>query len=105
MRHNDVSPSAYSRKAVVSYWRKDVHEILVDRLGGLSLPRKSVVNLTNRPDLTIDVYHERQTTTQQLLFTDLPLDFTAQHIFNFLFLCINTIMRYEKKSINKFNLR
>ena len=37
------SPSAFSRRAVVSYWRKYVHEVLVNRLGGLSLPRKSVV--------------------------------------------------------------
>ena len=28
----------------------DVHEVLVNRLGGLSLPRKSVVRLTDRPD-------------------------------------------------------
>ena len=31
------------RGAVVSYWRKYVHEVLVNRLGGLSLPSKSVV--------------------------------------------------------------
>ena len=42
--------------AVVSYWRKYVHEVLVNRLGGLSLPRKSVVRLTDRPDMTLDVY-------------------------------------------------
>ena len=29
---------------------------LVNRLGGLSLPRKSVVRLTGRPDMTLDVY-------------------------------------------------
>ena len=34
---------ADSRGAVVSYWRKYVHGVLVIRLGGLSLPRKSVV--------------------------------------------------------------
>ena len=43
-----------SRRAVVSYWRKYVHEVLVNRLGGLSLPRKSVVRLTDRPDMTLD---------------------------------------------------
>ena len=59
VRHTFVSPSADSRKAVVSYWRKYVHEVLVNRLGGLSLPRKSVVRLTNRPDMTLDVYHGR----------------------------------------------
>ena len=44
--HTFVSPSADSRGAVVSYWRKYVHEVLVNRLGGLSKPRKSVVRLT-----------------------------------------------------------
>ena len=57
-----VSPSAFPRKAVVSYWRKYVHKVLVNRLGGLSLPRKSVVRLTDRPDMTIDVYCGRKTT-------------------------------------------
>ena len=41
-----------------------MHEVLVNRLG-LSLPRKSVVRLTDRPDLTLDVYSGRKTTTQQ----------------------------------------
>ena len=40
----------------VSYWRKYVHKVLVNRLGGLSLPRKSVVRSTDRPDMTLDVY-------------------------------------------------
>ena len=53
-------PSAFSRRAVVSYWRKYVHEVLVNRLGGLSLPRKSVVRLTDRPDMTLDVYRGRK---------------------------------------------
>ena len=56
------SPSAFSRRAVVSYWRKYVHEVLVNRLGGLSLPRKSVVRVTDRPDITLDVYRGRKTT-------------------------------------------
>ena len=34
----------------------------VNRLGGLSLPRKSVVRLTDRPDMTLDVYRGRKTT-------------------------------------------
>ena len=55
-QHTFVSTSAFSRRAVVSYWRKYVHEVLVNRLGGLSLPRKSVVRLTDRPDMTLDVY-------------------------------------------------
>ena len=45
--------------------KKYVHEVLVNRLGGLSLPRKSVVRLTDRPDMTLDVYRGRKTTMQQ----------------------------------------
>ena len=66
-----VSPPAFSRRAVVSYWRKYVHEVLVNRLGGLSLPRKSAVRSTDRPNMTIDVYRGRKTTIQQ------------QRVFNF----------------------
>ena len=55
----------FSRRAVVSYWRKYVHEVLVNCLGGLSLPRKSVVRLTDHPDMTLDVYRGRKTTIQQ----------------------------------------
>ena len=47
------------------YWRKYVHKVLVNRLGGLSLPRKSVVRLTDRPDMTLDVYRGGKTTTKQ----------------------------------------
>ena len=42
-----------------------MHEVLVNRLGGLSLPRKSVVRLTDRPDMTLDVYRGHKTTIQQ----------------------------------------
>ena len=41
------APSANSRSAVVSYRWKYVHEVLVNLLGGLSLPRKSVARLTD----------------------------------------------------------
>ena len=47
-----------------------MHEVLVNRLGGLSLPRKSVGRLTDRPDMTLDVYRGRKTTMQQLILTD-----------------------------------
>ena len=40
-----------------------MHEVLVNRLGGLSLPKKSVVRLTDRPDMTLDVYNNSATTT------------------------------------------
>ena len=42
-----------------------MHEVLVNRLGGLSLSRKSVVRSTDRPDMTLDVYRGRKTTIQQ----------------------------------------
>ena len=42
-----------------------MHEVLVNRLGGLSLPRKSVVRLTDGPDMTIDVYRGHKPTIQQ----------------------------------------
>ena len=59
-QHTFVSPSAFSRRAVVTHWRKYVHEELVNRLGGLSLPRKSVARLTDRPDMTLNVYRGRK---------------------------------------------
>ena len=41
-----------------------MHEVLVNRLGGLRLLRKSVGRLTDRPDMTIDVCRGRKTTKQ-----------------------------------------
>ena len=76
-----VSPSADSRRAVVSYWRKYVHEVLVNRLGGVSLPRKNVVRLTDRLDMTLDVYRGRKTTMQQQQQYDIAL--TKHFFFNF----------------------
>ena len=54
----------YKSSSPEPIWRKYVHEVLVNRLGGLSLPRKSVVRLTDRPDMTLDVYRGRKTTIQ-----------------------------------------
>ena len=42
-----------------------MNEVLVNRLEGLSLPKKSVVRLNDRPDMTLDVDRGRKTTTQQ----------------------------------------
>ena len=39
------------------------YEVLVNGLGGLSLPRKSVARLTDRFDMILDVYHGYKTTT------------------------------------------
>ena len=46
-RYTFVSPSADSRRALVSYWQKYVHKVLVNHLGGQSLPRKSVIGFTD----------------------------------------------------------
>ena len=40
-------------------------EVLVNCLGDLSLPRKSVVRLTDSPDMTVAIYYGRKTTQQQ----------------------------------------
>ena len=42
-----------------------MHEVLVNRFGGLSLPRKSVVRLTDRSDMTVPFYRGSKTTIQQ----------------------------------------
>ena len=42
-----------------------MHEVLINCLGGVSLPRKSVVRLTDYPAMTLDVYHGRKTTTTE----------------------------------------
>ena len=55
-----------------------MHEVLVNRLGGLSLPRKSVVRLTDRPDMTLDVYRGRKTTVQQRTIDDSGPSFFLQ---------------------------
>ena len=51
-----------------------MHEVLVNRLGGLSLPRKSVVRLTDRPNMTLDVYRGRKITIQQQPITQQSSD-------------------------------
>ena len=63
----------FFQKGSSSYWRKYVHEVLVNRLGGLSLPRKSVVRLTDRPDMTLDVYRGCKTLQQQYNNIDVSL--------------------------------
>ena len=56
----------YIPKGSCQLLRKYMHEVLINRgLGGLSLPRKSLVRLSGRPDMPIAVYRGRKTTTQQ----------------------------------------
>ena len=77
-----------------------MHEVPVNRLGGLSLPRKSVVRLTDRPDMTLDVNRGRKTTIQpiyRLSDANEELDKVKQ-INNFISRCMKdrngTIKRY-----------
>ena len=44
-------------------WGKYVHEVLLNRFGDLNLSRKSVVRLTDRPDMTLDVNRGCKTIT------------------------------------------
>ena len=57
-----------------------MHEVLVNRLGGLSLPRKSVVRLTDRPDMTLDVYRGRKTTMQQEMSHTVGMTSFRRHV-------------------------
>ena len=52
-----------------------MHEVLVNGLGGLNLPRKSVVRLTDRPDMTSDVYCGCKTTTTIVVYRSALLIF------------------------------
>ena len=51
-----------------------MHEVLVNRLVGLSLPRKSLVRLTDHRNVTIGFYLGRKTTSQiNFLYTPFPV--------------------------------
>ncbi|MEW8247637.1 MAG: hypothetical protein AB2768_16570, partial [Candidatus Thiodiazotropha endolucinida] len=64
------------------------------------LPRKSVVRLTDRPDMTLDVYRGRKTTIQQQLTGVVLLVkttfFTLVTMFNVL-LMVGTEMEWETR--------
>ena len=51
--YNHALPMTDSSRSNVGYWRKEVHLVLVNHLG--SLPRNSVVRLTDSLAMTIDV--------------------------------------------------
>ena len=65
-----------------------MHDVLVNRLGGLSLPRKTVVRLTDRPDMTLDVYRGRKTTIQQQQQNQLEINFLETRVFHLSFIFI-----------------
>ena len=56
-----------------------MHEVLVNRLGGLRLPRKSLARLTDRPDMTLDVYRRRKTTHKTIEDVDLSKSLPTTH--------------------------
>ena len=62
-----------------------MHEVLVNRLGGLSLPRKSVVRLTDRPDMTFDVYRGRKQQCSSMVWDQESL-VRAEHNTHYLFI-------------------
>ena len=57
--------SADLRRSIDSYWQKYVQLVLVNHLGGLSLPRNGVDRLTDCPNMTIAVYHGCKITKQR----------------------------------------
>ena len=77
-----------------------MHEVLVNRLGGLSLPRKSVVRLTDRPDMTLDVYCGRKTTMQQKKKKIFDLEFSTFSNISFIpediYLKLRVVVHYQK---------
>ena len=82
-----------------------MQEVLVNRLGGLSLPRKSAVRLTDRPDMTLDVYRGRKTTMQQQQQNILKSGHWSRsrcHLKFFLFLALVAILWRATEPFSQF---
>ena len=73
-----------------------MHEVLVNRLEGLSLPRKSVVRLTDRSDMTLDIYRGRKTTMQQQQQQQKTFSIVFTHIRTIVSVCNGTPFTTEK---------
>ena len=54
-----------------------MHSVLVNNLGDQCESRNSVVRVTDRPDMTVAVYHGRKTTSQTTTTIYTALDVTA----------------------------
>ena len=80
-----------------------MHEVLVNRLGGLSLPRESVVRLTDRPDMTLDVYRGRKTTIQKYNIFFLQCLYVVHVLFSDMYMNIHfrTVPEKFKKMFTK----
>ena len=57
-----------------------MHKVLVNHVGGLSLPRKSVVRLTDCLERTIDVYRGCKTTQHIMLSYPLSGEFCSRYM-------------------------
>ena len=62
-----------------------MHKVLVNRLGGLSLPGKSVIRLSDRPNITTAVYNnttktDRLEQTVQIQMRQLLMELTDKHL-------------------------
>ena len=79
-----------------------MHEVLVNRLGDLSLPRKSVVRLTDRPDMTLDVYCGCKTTIQQQQQSMTTSAFLKQKLILKFFLILSDVLQFTILSHKKF---
>ena len=66
-----------------------MQEVLDNRLGGLSLPRKSVVRLTDSPDMVLDVYHGHKKLQQQQQNLCNETSLKAYHFWHEHLLCRN----------------
>ena len=73
-----------------------MHEVLVNRLGGLNLPRKNVVRLTDRPDMTLDVYCGRKTIQHT---TIIKKHFIIIYLYYYIYNSINKLYFLKKKNI------
>ena len=76
-----------------------MHEVLVNRLGGLSLPRKSVVRLTDSSDMTLDVCRGRKTTIQYNTLNLTTHRFSSSNIF-----CLKIVKSLSAASSDSFKL-
>ena len=59
------------------------------------MPRKSVVRLTDRPDMTLDVYRGRQTTTMFYCPFQGGTSVVVPQCYMLICLCVYSLQRYD----------
>ena len=82
----------FFKKGSCQLLAKVLHEVLVNRLGGLS-PRKSVVRLTDRPDMTLDIYRGCKSKMQQC--NNVTPIFRARHCMKFFSISIQSLKFHQ----------